>query len=71
MFAIPVAYLIDEEGVIAAPVATGPELILALARGAIATAGQPPPEETGAALALAAAATRGNGRSSVRARGAT
>lgn len=37
MFATPVGYLIDEEGVIAAPVATGPEPILELARSAAGT----------------------------------
>ena len=33
MFATPIAYLIDEHGVIAADVATGPDAILALAWG--------------------------------------
>jgi hypothetical protein len=62
MFATPVAYLIDEEGVIAAEVATGPEPILELARGAAATG-----DRAAADPALTGAAAGGNGRSEVRA----
>lgn len=37
MFATPIGYLIDEQGVITADVAIGPEAILALARGSVRT----------------------------------
>jgi hypothetical protein len=64
MFATPVAYLINEHGLIAAPVVTGPEPILALARSAIAS--DLPAEKPEMELAPAGSAAGSNGRSSVR-----
>jgi len=39
MFATPIAYLIDEDGIITAPVAKGPDAILALLSQAVSTLG--------------------------------
>jgi hypothetical protein len=64
MFATPVAYLINEHGLIAAPVVTGAEAILALASRAMAPAEEkaPQPALAGAAAAeLAGAAGRNGG----------
>jgi peroxiredoxin len=58
MFATPVAYLINEEGVIAAEVATGPEPILDLARSATAAAAPAPAERGAPEPALAGAVGR-------------
>jgi hypothetical protein len=44
MFATPIGYLIDEQGILAADVAVGPEAIMALLSGtAVSTGGQAEP----------------------------
>jgi hypothetical protein len=47
MFATPIAYVIDEEGIIAAPVAVGPDRILALLeqRGVVCHSFKPRPRQ--------------------------
>jgi hypothetical protein len=68
MFATPVAYLIDERGVVAAEVATGPEPILDLARSATAAAA---PAERGAPEPALAGAVGRNGSTEEHAGAAT
>ena len=65
MFATPVGYLIDADGIVAAGVATGPEAILALFPGAAAArrcgCGQPL-GECGCGKSAQAAAVKQNGQ---------